>query len=60
MARGRLLESLRSRGLPLYLASGTDEIFVKAEAELLGLTPYFGPRIYGAVDDYERSFRRRK
>jgi phosphoglycolate phosphatase len=50
-ARG-LLENLRGRGLPLYLASGTDEVFVKQEAELLGLTDYFGKRIYGAQDDY--------
>ena len=49
----RLLENLKNRGLPIYLASGTDEIFVKQEAELLGLTPYFGHRIYGAQDDYK-------
>ena len=49
----RLLENLKDRGLPVYLASGTDEIFVKQEAELLGLTPYFGRRIYGAQDDYK-------
>ena len=49
----RLLENLKQRGLPIYLASGTDEIFVKQEAELLGLTPYFGRRIYGAQDDYK-------
>jgi len=48
----RLLENLKDRGLPVYLASGTDEILVKQEAELLGLTPYFGRRIYGAQDDY--------
>jgi phosphoglycolate phosphatase-like HAD superfamily hydrolase len=51
-ARG-LLENLHRRGLPLYLASGTDEVFVKQEAELLDLTRYFGPRIYGAQDDYK-------
>ena len=49
-----LLEELRRRGLRLYLASGTDEPFVKAEAELLGLTPYFGSHVYGAVDDYRK------
>jgi len=27
---------------------------VKQEAELLDLTRYFGPRIYGALDDYKR------
>jgi phosphoglycolate phosphatase len=48
-----MLESLHRRGLPLYLASGTDEVFVKQEADLLGLLPYFGPRIYGAQDDYK-------
>jgi phosphoglycolate phosphatase-like HAD superfamily hydrolase len=49
-----LLEELRRRGLRLYLASGTDEPFVKAEAELLGLTPYFGSHVYGALDDYKK------
>jgi phosphoglycolate phosphatase len=48
-----LLENLRRRGCKLYLASGTDEQFVKAEAELLGLTGYFGEHIYGAKDDYK-------
>ena len=49
------LDRLGSRGLTLYLASGTDENYVKEEAGLLGLDRYFGPRIYGALDDY-RSF----
>ena len=49
-----LLELLLERGLSLYLASGSDEDFVKAEAELLGLTRYFGPHIYGALDDYRQ------
>ena len=48
-----LLERLSARGLTLYLASGTDEPFVKAEAELLDVARYFGPRIYGAQDDYQ-------
>ncbi|MBP7827947.1 MAG: HAD family hydrolase [Verrucomicrobia bacterium] len=52
-ARG-LLEELQQRGLPLYLASGTDEQFVKQEAELLDLTRYFGPHIYGALDNYKQ------
>ncbi|MHB1306606.1 MAG: HAD family hydrolase [Limisphaerales bacterium] len=50
----QLLDELRRRGLALYLASGTDEVFVKQEAELLGLTPYFGRHIYGALDDYKK------
>jgi phosphoglycolate phosphatase len=48
-----LMEDLARRGLPMYLASGTDEPFVKREAELLGLTRYFGPHIYGAQDDFK-------
>ena len=47
-----LLDNLRKRGWTLYLASGTDEPFVKREAELLGLGRYFGERVYGAQDDY--------
>jgi phosphoglycolate phosphatase-like HAD superfamily hydrolase len=49
----KLLELLAARGTNLYLASGTDEIFVKREAELLDVTRYFGDRIYGAKDDYK-------
>lgn len=48
-----LLEMLKQRDLTVYLASGTDEQFVKTEAELLGLTPYFGRHIYGAQDNYK-------
>jgi phosphoglycolate phosphatase len=48
-----LLENLRQRGLKLYLASGTDESFVKEEARLLDVTKYFGECIYGAKDDYK-------
>lgn len=47
------LQGLKDRGVALYLASGTDEEFVKHEADLLGLTPYFGEHIYGAQDDYK-------
>ncbi len=48
-----LLEMLRERGMTVYLASGTDEPFVKAESELLDVTRYFGRHIYGAQDDYK-------
>jgi phosphoglycolate phosphatase-like HAD superfamily hydrolase len=47
-----LLDRLRRRGLILYLASGTDLKYVRHEADLLGLTPYFGQHIYGALDEY--------
>lgn len=48
-----LLRGLQSRGVMLYLASGTDEVYVREEVELLGLTPYFGAHIYGARDDFQ-------
>jgi phosphoglycolate phosphatase len=48
-----LLESLQRRGLKLYLASGTDEVFVKEEAVLLDVARYFGKHIYGAQDNYQ-------
>lgn len=50
-----LLEMLVARGFTLYLASGTDEEYVRQEAALLDVARYFGPHIYGAKDDY-RSF----
>ncbi|MBM3835939.1 MAG: HAD family hydrolase [Verrucomicrobia bacterium] len=48
-----LLENLQGRGLKLYLASGTDEPFVKKEAALLDVDRYFGEHVYGAKDDYK-------
>jgi phosphoglycolate phosphatase len=48
-----LLDALRRRGLTLYLASGTDLKYVCHEAELLGIAPYFGEHVYGALDDYK-------
>lgn len=50
-----VLEELTHRDLKLYLASGTDEHYVKEEAGLLGIAPYFGEHIYGARDDYRNS-----
>jgi len=48
-----MLERISAMGLPMYLASGTDEPFVKSEAQLLDVARYFGHRIYGALDDYQ-------
>ena len=48
------LRLLQRRGLELYLASGTDEKYVREEADLLGLTPFFGKHIYGAIDDHRK------
>jgi len=47
----RFLELLQKAGYNLYLASGTDEPDVLAEAKLLGLDRYFGKHIYGARDN---------
>ena len=48
-----LLEDLRQRGLRMYLASGTDEEFMRREADLLGVTKYFDGGVFGALDDYK-------
>jgi phosphoglycolate phosphatase len=48
-----VLARLQELGLTLYLASGTDVGYVRREAELLGLAPFFGEHIYGALDDYK-------
>ncbi len=50
----QLLELLKASGLHLYLASGTDEAFVKEEADLVQVTQYFGRQVYGAIDDYKQ------
>lgn len=48
-----LLEALKARGLKLYLASGTDEVDVRREADLLDISRYFDGGIYGASDNIE-------
>ena len=48
-----LLQMLRDRGLVVYLASGTDELYVKDEADLLRVTEYFNGGVYGAQDDHK-------
>jgi len=53
-----LLDALKARGLKIFLASGTDEKFAAAEAELLGVTPYVEGKVYGAIDDYKNYSKR--
>ncbi len=48
-----LLAALVARGLTLYLASGTDLNYVRDESRALQVDQFFGPRIYGALDDYQ-------
>lgn len=54
----RLLESLSAAGVRLYLASGTDEADVNAEAEALGYAPLFEGRVYGARGDLTHEAKR--
>ena len=42
------LARLAARGVPLFLASGTDQEYVQAEAAELGVTDFFAGRISGA------------
>jgi phosphoglycolate phosphatase-like HAD superfamily hydrolase len=48
-----LLERLARLGCPLYLASGTDVVYVQNEVRALGLEHFFGQHIAGAIDDYQ-------
>ncbi len=48
-----LLEALKERGMTMYLASGTDQAYMRREAELLGVTKYFDGGVFGALDDYK-------
>jgi len=54
----RFLETLRQRGVKLYLASGTDHEDVIAESEALGYAGFFTGGIYGAVGDVARYSKR--
>lgn len=47
-----LLEALTERGYTMYLASGTDDVFMQAEARLVDVHRYF-TGVHGALDDYK-------
>ncbi len=49
----RLLETLYERGLKMYLASGTDQEYMRDEARLLQVDSYFEGGVFGALDDYK-------
>jgi phosphoglycolate phosphatase-like HAD superfamily hydrolase len=49
----QLLEKLTSRGLDVYLASGTDLKYVEDEVRCLKLDHFFKGHIYGALDNYK-------
>ncbi len=48
-----LLGMLQRHGVEMFLASGTDEQYAQHEADILGVTPYFKGRVYGAQRDYK-------
>ena len=48
------LKTLRSKGIKLYLASGTDNADVSNEANVLGYADLFDGGIYGALDDSDK------
>ena len=54
----QMLRALRAHGVQLYLASGTDEQYVREEARLLELDGFFGGHIYGAREDYANHSKR--
>lgn len=53
------LEGLYERGVTLYLASGTDHVYVQEEASALGVSEFFGPHIYGARDESQEDSKER-
>ena len=46
-----LLKALHAAGVKLFLASGADESYVRADAKALGYAAHFEGRIHGAVGD---------
>jgi phosphoglycolate phosphatase-like HAD superfamily hydrolase len=52
------IEALADMGLTMYLASGTDQEFMRDEARLLDVDRYFRGGVFGALDDY-KSFSKR-
>jgi phosphoglycolate phosphatase len=47
-----LLEALQDRGFTMYLASGTDDVYMQEEAKLVDVHRYFAG-VHGALDDYQ-------
>lgn len=47
-----LLDALAERGYTMYLASGTDDVYMQEEAKLLDVHRYFAG-VHGALDDYK-------
>jgi phosphoglycolate phosphatase-like HAD superfamily hydrolase len=52
------LHALQSKGVKLYLASGTDQEDLEREAKIMGYGALFEKRIYGAVGDITKEAKR--
>ncbi|WLD10906.1 HAD family hydrolase [Planctellipticum variicoloris] len=52
----QLLEAFRDRGVPMTLASGTEEIAVRRESALLQIDEFFEGRIHGPSDENPHAF----
>lgn len=52
-AADQFLRRVQAAGIEMFLASGTDLVYVRDEVDVLGLGVFFGERIYGALDDYQ-------
>ncbi|MCL5743806.1 MAG: HAD family hydrolase [Acidobacteria bacterium] len=48
-----MIEDLHGMGLKMFLASGTDQEFMRDEARLLDVERYFDGGVFGALDDYK-------
>lgn len=47
------LEAIAQKGLTMFLASGTDQEYMRDEARLLDVDRYFNGGVFGALDDYK-------
>jgi phosphoglycolate phosphatase-like HAD superfamily hydrolase len=54
-----LVERLARRGLMLVISSGTELAHVREETAVLGLDPFFGPRIFGPIEN-DRTFSKQR
>lgn len=52
-----MLKVMRERGIPCFLASGTDQPYVLAESAALGVDAYF-EEIYGALENFQNYSKR--
>lgn len=54
-----LLDTLARAGLVLHVVSGTERRHVATEVDVLGVAPFFGPRIHGPSGPDDRAYSKR-